>query len=648
MIGILSPLFPEDFSDDFEDFPITEAEGITVTGTPETTQQIKTITKEEIERVNAPDLPALLEQTLDLGVTRRGPYGNEADINIRGFDSERIAILIDGMPVNSPLDGDFDFTMIDVNSIEKIEVVYGGSDTKYNVSGALGGVINIITVKKQKPGFRMGAGLSNTSTLPGAYYNRDNKKDGPRWQDLFDTQKITLSAGMGMERFSWSAHWFANRAENHYIFKDPVGTVRRRDSNEVLDTGINASLVWDLPEYTKLIFNSSFYYGDKNFPIAPISPSFNKQIDFLTRQNVLLDMPRIFRDDLATEAGLNYSLQTLDYDSSLHKVHTITAVNRWSWYPGIHPLEKFTLRAGVDYRLSYLDSTDMGVNSRHDGGLYLTAEYQAHNSFLVVPSVKGIFAGKGSTIPAIAVPKLGLLWTPTDFLTIKNNYFRSFKHPDFEDLYWGNTGLYKGNPDLKSEDGWGGDLGLTYRQKKYLSAGTTFYAQWTSDSIHWSAGPGSIWQPQNVGEAAFFGSENRVTVTVPFTEIGLSLSYQFLLGYLLSYGYTWESDKRIPYMPLHTLGFALDIPWALGKSEYAGSMTISGHYETARFADTANQTRLDPYFLLNININQVVNKNIVVFLAVNNVLNTLYQSFYSYPMPGLTVTLGMRMNYEHQ
>lgn len=33
------------------------------------------------------------------------------------------------------------------------------------------------------------------------------------------------------------------------------------------------------------------------------------------------------------------------------------------------------------------------------------------------------------------VRKLGLLWTPLETLTIKNNYFRSFKLPDFEDLY---------------------------------------------------------------------------------------------------------------------------------------------------------------------------------------------------------------------
>jgi vitamin B12 transporter len=59
---------------------------------------------------------------------------------------------------------------VDLNNVERIEVIYGGSDTKYNVSGALGGVINIVTVKKQPAGLSWGGALSNTGYFPG-YYN---------------------------------------------------------------------------------------------------------------------------------------------------------------------------------------------------------------------------------------------------------------------------------------------------------------------------------------------------------------------------------------------------------------------------------------------------------------------------------------------
>jgi vitamin B12 transporter len=132
----------------------------------------------------------------------------------------------------------------------------------------------------------------------------------------------------------------------------------------------------------------------------------------------------------------------------------------------------------------------------------------------------------------------------------------------------------------------------------------------------------------------------------PFKKIGLSLSYQYLLSYLLSYGYTYDSDKRIPYMPMHTVGASVSLHWGVSDRGHEGSLLISGHYESLRYAEVANITELDPYFLLNITANQRINKNISAFAAARNILNTSYESFNGYPMPGLTITIGIRLNYE--
>ncbi|GHV56740.1 TonB-dependent receptor [Spirochaetia bacterium] len=642
----------EDFFED--DILLMDGEGLTVTASPETTQQMKIVTKEEIDAVHAPDLASLLQETLDLGVTSYGGYGSQTDINMRGFDSERIAFLIDGVPANSPLSGEFDISMIDLNNIERIEVIYGGSDTKYNVSGALGGVINIITVKKQKPGLRLGGSIANTSAMPGAYrkWDDDNSKGSPHWEDLVDTQNYSLFAGFGAEKYSWSVNLFANRAANHFLYKDTIfNTTRRKESNEVWDTGASVSFVRDLPDdYSKLIISTDFYYGDKNIPTSGFSGIAGKQNDISLRQNIMLDMPRVFMDDLAAEASISYSWQNLGYDppagsSSFHDQHSITAINRWSWYM----TEKLTFRSGWDYRFNYLDSTENGLRSRHDGGIYLTAEYKPHKTFLIIPSVKAVFSGPGSAEPVTPVPKLGFLWNVNDSLSFKNNYFRSFKHPDFEDLYWTGGGG-TGNPDLRPEDGWGGDLGASYRFKNNWNIEGVFFTQWTNDSIHWY-GAGGVWKPQNVGEAIFFGIDAKAGGDIPlpkgpFKKIGLSLSYQYLLSYLLSYGYDFNSDKRIPYMPMHTIGASLSLHWGAGNRGNEGSLLISGHYESLRYAETANITALDPCFLLNITVNQHINKNISAFAAARNILNTSYESFNDYPMPGLTITIGMRVNYE--
>jgi vitamin B12 transporter len=527
--------------------------------------------------------------------------------------------------------------------VDRIEVVYGGSDAKYNVSGGLGGVINIITLKKEAPGLRIGGSIANTAALPGKYSKPRSGDQGPQWQDLVDTQNIALSLGYGAERSSWSGGLFANRAGNHFLFNDYYGRTLRRESNEVWDAGGTLSYIRDLPDEAKLIIGGDLYYGDKNIPLSGISDIGEKQRDFSTRQNLMVDMPRAFRDEFSAEASLSHAWSVREYAAaSRHDQQVVTAINRWSWYP----LDWFTLRLGGDYRYAFLDSTDMGRHDRHDGGLYLTAEFQPVRRLLVIPSIKTVFPG-GGAVPAAPVPKLGFVWTPTDSLILKNNYFRSFKLPDFEDLYWKGGGMY-GNPDLKSEDGWGADLGAAYRPHDRIDLEGFFFTQWTADSIHWYPS-GATWKPTNVGEAFFFGLDAKLHGTIPlsrgpFEKIGLSFSYQYLLSYLLSYGYTYASDKRIPYMPQHTVGFSLALPWERGFRGYGGSLTLSGHYEGRRYADTVNLTPLKPYVLVNANLNQGIGKNFSGFAVFRNILNQSYESFDDYYMPGLTVTVGIRFS----
>jgi vitamin B12 transporter len=330
--------------------------------------------------------------------------------------------------------------------------------------------------------------------------------------------------------------------------------------------------------------------------------------------------------------------------TSLHDQHSLGAINRWSWYPG----DNLVLRSGFDYRFISLDSTEIGNRHRHDGGIYAAAEYKPVQQFLVIPSIKAVFSSAGQGGGTL-VPKLGLAWNVTDSLTLRNNYFRSFKFPDFEELYWTGGGG-TGNPDLRPEDGWGGDIGASWNINNVITIENVFFAQMIQDSIHWYSGAGGTWQPENVGKAAFFGLDTRVNFKIPLSigpikKITPSLSYKFLRSYLLGFGYTFASDKRIPYNPQHTIGGSLDISWGSNPAN-RGSLLISGHYESVRYADRANLTGLEPYFLLNATVNQNFVHNISVFGSLRNILNKSYESFNGYPMPGITLTIGMRIQFD--
>jgi outer membrane receptor protein involved in Fe transport len=127
-----------------------------------------------------------------------------------------------------------------------------------------------------------------------------------------------------------------------------------------------------------------------------------------------------------------------------------------------------------------------------------------------------VFTSHGST-PMTVVPKLGLRWDITDSLALKNNYFRSFKYPEFEELYWTGGGGF-GNPNLKPEDGWGGDIGTEWRITEKIKLENVFFTQWLQDSIHWYSGNGGIWRPENV-ERRFF-SALTIKSVLKFRYIG--------------------------------------------------------------------------------------------------------------------------------
>jgi vitamin B12 transporter len=632
----------EDY-DDFLDFG-ESPRGITVIGIPETTQQKTVIDKETIEKSGARDLAALLEEEINMSIVRFGGYGNKTEMNLRGFDTERIAILIDGVPANSPRSGEFDINQIDLNNVERIEVIYGGSDTKYNVSGALGGVINIITIKKQNPGLNLGLTFSNTGYMPGKYNKRHAQGaiGKPEFVDMVDMQSLSLSAGYGAEQFSWNASLFGNSAGNHYLYRDDYGFARRKVSSEVLDGGGNFQFIFTLPKDASLLSGTKIYYAHRNFPITMNSVGSALAADLTITENIMFVAPVIFRDDLATEASLTYQTSQTNYGINISSSdHYFTAINRWGWYPS----QKITVRSGLDWRFLLINTDSptelQPVKTGNQGGLYITGEYKLLENLLLAVSVKTVT----DTKQVAAVPKLGLSWQANSFFSLKNNYFRSFKFPDFDDLYYRSMdNVFAGNPNLKPEDGWGADLTGELQSEKYFSVVSTVFWQWAADSIHWIKSQGGRWSPENVGTTCFTGADFRPVFTLPldkgnFTSLKIGVNYQFQFSWLLNNDLDFENSFRIPYMPTHIIGGTVDLAWK------TGSVVVSAHYESTRYADTMNQMALEPHCVVHATVNQKTGKHLTFFASLRNILNTQYESFAGYYMPGISLVCGVRAKF---
>lgn len=118
---------------------------------------VTVINRTEIQEQNPRSIIELLRKVPGLHIDQPGGYGGLSSVYIRGGDPNFTAIMLDGVKLNDPTDsrgGSYDLSSINVDSIERIEVVRGPLSYVYG-SGALTGVINIIT--------REGGGKQNYS-----------------------------------------------------------------------------------------------------------------------------------------------------------------------------------------------------------------------------------------------------------------------------------------------------------------------------------------------------------------------------------------------------------------------------------------------------------------------------------------------------
>lgn len=78
------------------------------------------------------------------GVSMGGDGVWATNINIRGFSENRLVTLVDGFRVETANDLTAALSMVDVNDVERVEVVKGAQSVLYG-TGAMGGIVNIIT-----------------------------------------------------------------------------------------------------------------------------------------------------------------------------------------------------------------------------------------------------------------------------------------------------------------------------------------------------------------------------------------------------------------------------------------------------------------------------------------------------------------------
>ena len=109
---------------------------------------VQVVTAEDIRKSQATDFQSFLEtEFAGINFTYDGGMPN---INMMGFGGKYVLFLMDGERMEGETFDNIDYNRIDLDNIERIEIIKGASSSLYG-SNALGGVINIITKNAKKP-----------------------------------------------------------------------------------------------------------------------------------------------------------------------------------------------------------------------------------------------------------------------------------------------------------------------------------------------------------------------------------------------------------------------------------------------------------------------------------------------------------------
>ncbi len=119
------------------------------------------IGEEQIKQSGATTIAELLENEPGLSLTNDGSQGL-VRVGIRGENSFRTLVLIDGQKISEHKSMTGDPLLISPSIVERIEVIKGPASVQYGAD-ALGGVINIITKKEAQKNLGFDLGLSYDS-----------------------------------------------------------------------------------------------------------------------------------------------------------------------------------------------------------------------------------------------------------------------------------------------------------------------------------------------------------------------------------------------------------------------------------------------------------------------------------------------------
>lgn len=118
--------------------------------TADAVQVVNVISRKKIDMMAAQNLRDVLSNELNIRLSQDNVLGGS--MSLQGISGQNVKILVDGVPVIGRLNGNIDISQINLDNVERVEVVEGPLSVNYGTD-ALAGTINIIMKKDQAKTF---------------------------------------------------------------------------------------------------------------------------------------------------------------------------------------------------------------------------------------------------------------------------------------------------------------------------------------------------------------------------------------------------------------------------------------------------------------------------------------------------------------
>lgn len=595
---------------------------VTGTRTPkflkDTPIQTRVITSREIEKTDATNIQDLLQQELP-GVEFSYAMNQQTHLNFSGFGGQGVLFLIDGERLAGETMDDVDFTRLNMDNVERIEIVKGAASALYG-SNATGGVINIITKKTDKPWtLNVNGRLArHNEQRYGASFGLNGKRLCNMFTanytdvDNFDvhsaadpvTRIISTVYGDRTLNLKDQLVWSPSRnveigGRVGYFFRQTTRTAEQPERYRDFSGGLRID--WTLSDHDMLQANYAFDQYDKS------------------------DYQKLRKLDIRDYSNVRNTFRLL-YN------HTFGSGD--------------ILTAGADFMHDYLFNTNLDNTERKQDcfDFFMQYDWRISQKLEAVGAVRYDYFSDGGE--SRLTPKLNLCYKPVRNLSLRAGYGMGFRAPTLKEKYYdfdmAGIWIVEGNAALKSEISHNLNLSAEYVKGHYNLTASAYY-----NKVENKLATGAPYFRTPSDKLPYLPYTNLDGYSVYGGEIGVQARWDNGMSARFTYAYTKEelpTDKQgnavnNQYIPArrHSLNVRYDYDRQF-SARYGISAGISGRLlsgteneEYRNYYDVSQGTvrvSYPAYTMWKLSLVQRIGKAVKLTTALDNLFN--YRPKYYY------------------